>query len=181
MEPHKGAALQEIEVDDLAKFMRLNDSREMVYTAQAFYGDGTFVLHNEDDLVKKLSGPSHDGPIRHTVRMSMPRTGAEDGEGARRPRGKFELTFVLKRTEGIGRAAEGARLADKTREQLARVRQGPRLHMLNVGLGAAVFAVMSASSLVLLSPPLSYVFAAGALAPAGVMLARAARVVRGHA
>ena len=174
MEPHKGAALQEIEVDDLAKYMRLDDTREMVYTTQVFYDDGMFALHNEDGLVKKLSGPSHDGPIRHTVRMSMPRTGAEDGEGARRPRGKFELTFVLKRMEGIEGATEGARLADKIRERLARVRPKPRLHMRNIGIGLAVFVALSATSLVLWHPPLSYVLAAGALAPAGIMLARAA-------
>lgn len=175
MEPHKGAALQEIECDDLARRMRLGDPKGVAYTAQAFYIDGMFVLHNEDGLVKKLSEPSHDGPIRHTVLMPMPRTGAEDGEGAMLSQDdKFEFTVVLERSESVGRATEGSRLASRTREWLARVRPKPPLNIRNIGIGLAVFAAMSATSLVVWHPPLSYVLAAGALAPAGVMLARAA-------
>lgn len=175
MEPHNGAALQEIEGDDLARHMRLDDPKEVVHTTQAFYGDDSFILHNEDGLVKQLSKQLHNGASRHTVRMSMPRTGAEGDEGAMRSQDdKFVFTIVLERSKSVGRATEGSKLASRTSEWLARVRPKPRLNIRNIGIGLAVFAAMSATSLVVWHPPLSYVLAAGALAPAGVMLARAA-------
>ena len=82
---------------------------------------------------------------------------------------------MQKQKENLPGAAGHAKLDSKTRERLAQALPRPRLPMLNLGLGVAVFALMSATFLVALSPPLSHVFATGALAPAGIMLARAAR------
>ena len=172
MEPRSRMALQEIEDDDLARYMRLAGSRRMVDTTQVIHDDKCFILRSEDGLVKHLNRISHVDPKRYTVRMSMQCTGS--GSGASQD-DKFEIIFVRERKgDGAGKA-EGAELTGKSKKWLARVRPGRGLRMLNLGLGIAIFATMSATSLVALSPPLSYVFAAGALAPAGMMLVRAAK------
>ena len=175
MEPHSTASLQEMEEGDLAKHMRLPDSKVVVDAAQAIHDDNCFILHNEDGLVKHLSKISPDGSGRYTVRMSMSCAGAGAGAGEMAPRGyRFEIILVRGQRGDGPVAAEGAELASRTKGWLARARPGRRLRLLNLGLGVAIFAAMSATSLVAVSPPLSYVFAAGALAPAGIMLARAA-------
>ena len=100
-------------------------------------------------LARRLSKASQDGAFRRTVRMSMQRAEAE-GENASHD-DKFEFTVVLDRADGVGCPTEGARLASKTREWLARVRTGGQIHVLNVGLGAAVLATMSATALAVLA------------------------------
>ena len=176
MEPHSGAALQKIEDGDLDRYMCLAGSKGVIDTARVIQDDNCFILRNEDGLVEYLNRLSFQSAGCCTVRMSV--SGAE-GEGSGQPRKVgYKIIFVQGRKEAGERKDRGARLASKTRKGLARARPGRRLRMLNLGLGAAVFATMSAISLVAISPPLSYIFAAGALAPAGIMLIRAAR---GHA
>lgn len=165
-------ALQGTEDDDLAKYMRLAGSRRMVDTTQVIHDDECFILHSEDGLVKPLSKIPRVDSKRYTVHMSMQCTEA-GGDPSQDDR--FEIIFVRERKGDGQGAAEGAELTSKSKKWLNRMRPGRRLRMLNLGLGVAVFATMSAISLVALSPPLSYVFAAGALAPAGIMLIRAAR------
>lgn len=152
----------------------------VVDTARVVYDDNCFILRKEDGLVKHLGAvaSSGGGGAIHTVRMSMSCTEAGASGANTSPGGRFEIIFMQERKEDLPGAAGRARLASKTRERLAQVLPRRRLRLLNLGLGVAVFASMSATSLVALSPPLSHVFAAGALAPAGIMLVRAAR---GHA
>ncbi len=174
MEPHSGVALRRIEDDDLARYMRLAGSRGVVDAARVVHDDNCFILRNGDGLVEHLEKLSRAGSSRCTVHVSMS-CEASGGEGAKPPQaGGYKVMFVRSRKEG-GEEARGARLASETREGLARARPGRPLRMLNLGLGVTIFATMSATSLVAISPPLSYVFALGALAPAGIMLARAAR------
>lgn len=159
--------------------MRLAGSMGVVDTARAVYDDNCFILRKEDGLVKHLGAvASSGGGAIHTVRMSMSCTEAGASGESTSPGGRFEIIFMQERKEDLPGAAGRAKLASKTRERLAQVLPRRRLRPLNLGLGVAVFALMSATSLVALSPPLSHVFAAGALAPAGIMLVRAAR---GHA
>lgn len=178
MEPHSWTTLRKIEDGDLDRYMRLAGSKDVIDTARAVHDDNCFILHDEDGLVKHLSGLSFESASRCTVRMSMSCAGAGGGEGGGPSRGGYKIMFVQGRKGGGERERRGARLASETKEGLARAQPGRRLRMLNLGLGVTVFAAMSATSLVAISPPLSYVFAAGALAPAGIMLVRAAR---GHA
>ena len=178
MEPHSWAAHREIEDDDLARYMRLPGSDCIVDAARSVHDAGCFILHKEDGLVKHLGAVARDVAPTRTVRMSMSCTGAADAGGNPSPGGRFEIIILRARKDNRSGAAGGARLASKTRERLAWARPGRRLRMLNLGLGVGIFAVMSATFLVAASPPLSHVFAAGALAPAGIMLVRA---VRGHA
>ena len=174
-EPHGIAALQEMEERDLARYMRLPDSRCVSDAARAIKGDNCFILCRGDDLVERLCKVPHGDSGRRTVRMSMPCEDGESGAGAWASRGSgLEIILVRGQEDGGEVPAERAVLTGKTKKWLDRVRPGRRLRMLNLGLGVAIFATMSATSLVALSPPLSYVFAVGALAPAGIMLARAA-------
>ena len=178
MEPHSKTALREIEDSDLARYMRLAGSSGVVDTAQVVYDANCFILRKEDGLVEHLGAVASGGAPLHTVRMSMSCTEVEASGADTSPGGKFEIIFMHGWKESRPDAAGRARLASKTRERLAQVLPRRRLRLLNLGLGVAIFALMSATSLVALSPPLSYVFAAGALAPAGIMLVRAAS---GHA
>ena len=178
MEPHSRTAPREIEDDDLAKHMRLPGSEGIVDTARSVHDAGCFILHKEDGLVEHLGTVARDDAPTRTVRMSMSCTEAADAAGNPSPGGRFEIIILRAQKDNRPGAAGGARLASKTRERLARTRPGRRLRMLNLGLGVGIFAAMSATFLVAASPPLSHVFAAGALAPAGIMLVRAAR---GHA
>lgn len=167
--PHGRAALEEMEKGDLARHMRLPGGSCIVEAARAIGDDGCFVLRSGDPLVEILCNAPR-GAVRMSLHCADARSGGGD-DGANPPRGgRFEVVIVPGREDG-----EAAELSGKTKERLARAQEGRGLRMLNLGLGVAVFAIMSATSLVALSPPLSYVFAAGALAPAGIMLARAAR------
>lgn len=172
-ERHGGAGLREAEDCDLARHMRLPVDSCVVDAARAIGGGNCFILHGDDPLVGILCGASsRGGPGRGAVRMSLQCSNAESREGSGPPRGgRFEVVILPGGEEG----GEAAKLACKTRDMLARAREGLGLRMLNVGLGVAILATMSATSLVAVSPPLGYVFAAGALVPAGIMLARAAR------
>ena len=172
-ERHGGAGLREAEDCDLARHMRLPVDSCVVDAARAIGGGNCFILHGDDPLVGILCGASsRGGPGRGAVRMSLQCSNAESREGSGPPRGgRFEVVILPGGEEG----GEAAKLACKTRDMLARAREGRGLRMLNVGLGVAIFATMSATSLVAVSPPLGYVFAAGALAPAGIMLVRAVR------
>ena len=175
--PHSKAALREIEDNDLDRYMRLEGSKGVVDAARVLYDENCFILRKEDGLVKHLITAARGAAPRHTVRMSMSCAEAGDSDADTSPGGRFEIIFMQKQKEKENRpgAAGHAKLASKTRERLAQALPRPRLRMLNLGLGVAVFALMSATSLVALSPPLSHVFATGALASAGIMLARAAR------
>ena len=175
---HSTTALREIEDSDLARYMRLAGSMGVVDTARVVYDDNCFILRKEDGLVKHLGAVARGGAPLHTVRMSMSCTETEASGVDTSQDGKFEIIFMQGWKENRPDAAGRAKLASKTRERLAQVLPRRRLRLLNLGLGVAIFALMSATSLVALSPPLSHVFAAGALAPAGIMLVRAAR---GHA
>ena len=178
-----------MEDGDLARHMRLAGAECAAGATRVVQGDCCFVLHSEDGLAKRLRKASRGGPGRYALHtMSYTATGAGAGEGPiagpSQDGGRKIVILVPNRREagaGAGAAAgaaERAELTSKSKKWLARMRPGRRLRMLNLGLGVAIFATMSATSLVALSPPLSYVFAAGALAPAGIMLARAAG---GHA
>lgn len=175
-----------MEDGDLARHMRLAGA---VDAARAVQGDCCFVLHSEDGLARRLREASRGGPGRHALHMmSYTAAGAAGGgpiAGPPQDGGRKIVILVRNRREagrgagaGAGVAVESAELTSKSKKWLARMRPGRRLRMLNLGLGVAIFATMSATSLVALSPPLGYVFAAGALAPAGIMLVRAAG---GHA
>ena len=176
-EPHGIAALREMEERDLARYMRLPDSRCVSDAARAIKGDNCFILCRGDDLVERLCKVPHGDSGRRTVRMSMPCEDGESGAGAEAgaPRGGgLEIILVRGREDGGEVPAERAVLTGKTKRRLARARGGQWLRMLNLGLGVAIFATMSATFLVAVAPPLGYVFAAGSLAAAGIMLARAA-------
>ena len=178
MEPHSWTIHGEIEDDDLARYMRVPGSKGIVDTARSVHDAGCFILHKEDVLVKHLGTVARDDAPTRTVRMSMSCTEAADADGNPSQGGEFEIIILRERKDSRLDAAGGARLDSKTRERLARMRPGRRLRMLNLGLGVGIFAAMSATFLVAASPPLSHVLAAGALAPAAIMLVRAAR---GHA
>lgn len=174
-ERHGRTALGGIEESDLARHMRLADPGRLTGAVRAIHDGTCFILHSGDDLVGLLSRASRGDSGRCTVRMSLPREFEGRGADGKAPRGGgFEIIFVERREDGGRGSEDRAELTGRTREWLARARPGRRLRMLNLGLGAAIFAAMSAAFLVAMSPPLSYVFAAGALAPAGIMLARAA-------
>ena len=156
--------------------MRLSGAEGVVDATQVVQGDSCFVLHNEDDLAKCLREASRSGSNRYALHM-MSYTVMWKGSIVDPPQdGRRKIVILVRnRMEAdAGAAAESAKLTSKSKKWLARVRPGRRLRMLNLGLGVAIFATMSATSLVALSPPLSYVFAAGALVPAGIMLVRAA-------
>ena len=109
------------------------------------------------------------------VSISLTKGGAEGGKLA--PGHESKLVVVVDRKN---RDVAGARLAHETRERLEQARPEQarpdrRRGMLNLGLGVAILATMSITSLAILPSPYSYAIAAGALAPVGIMLARAAR------
>lgn len=132
-----------------------------------------FILRKGDGLAERLSVATRGGGAVRAVRMSMQCTAAA-GAGANAPTGDmFEIMPVRGQKERRAGAAGGARPAGKTRRRLARVRQGRQLCLPSLGLGIAALAAISAASLVSGSPPLGYVLTAGALASAGIMLARA--------
>lgn len=163
-----------MEDGDLARHMRLAGAEGVVDATRVIQGDCCFVLHGEDGLAKRLREASRSGPDRYTL-MSYTAAGGGPIAGPPQDGGRKIVILVRNRREaGTGAAAESAELTSKSKKWLAGVRPGRRLRMLNLGLGVAIFATMSATSLVALSPPLGYVFAAGALVPAGIMLARAA-------
>lgn len=173
MEQHSGAAPQEVEDGDLDRYMRLAGSRGMIDAARVLRDDGCFIVRSGDVLGSHLGRLSSGGAGRRIVRMSVLGAGG-DGAGQFQE-GGYEIIFVRGRKEAVAeKDGGGARLAGRTKRRLARARPGRRLRLLNLGLGVAVFAIMSATSLVALSPPLGHIFAAGALAPAGIMLIRAA-------
>lgn len=170
---HSGAALQEIEDGDLDRCMRLAGSRGMIDAARVLQDGGCFILRSGDALGSHLGRLFPEGAGGRIVRMSV--SSAAGGDGAGRPReGGYEIVFVRGRRDAGAKENGGARLAGRTRRRLARARPGRRLRLLNLGLGVAVLAAVSAISLAAISPPLGHIFAAGALAPAGIMLIRAA-------
>lgn len=153
--------------------MRLIGSRGAIDAARAFQDDGCFIVRSGDALGRHLGRLYPEGAGGRIVRMSVLGAG---GNGAGRPReGEYEIVFVQGRREAGAEENGGARLAGRTKWRLARARPGRRLRLLNLGLGVAVLAAVSAISLAAISPPLGYIFAAGALAPAGIILIRAAR------
>ena len=165
-----------MEDGDLARHMCLAGAEDVVDATRVIQGDYCFVLRNEDGLAKRLREASRGGPNRYTLhRMSCTVSwGGPIADPSQDGSRKIVILVKNRKEAGTDAAAESAELTSKSKKWLARMRPGRRLRMLNLGLGVAIFATMSATSLVALSPPLSYVFAAGALVPAGIMLARAA-------
>lgn len=161
---------------DPAEFVHGADA-EGVSDIVSMIDDGhCFVLHGEDALLTSLEEACREGrSCMADVSISQTEGNAE---GAKCNLGhKYKLVIVMNKKEG---GAPGARLARRTRAQIGQAdaeQAGPerRQGILNLGLGVAIFAMMSVTSLAILAPPYSYPMAAGALVPAGIMLARAAR------
>ena len=182
MEPRSRIAVHKTGDDDLVEYMRQAGVEDAAYMSRMM-GDGDcFVLLDKDDLRTPLEGSLRAGTKRRIVHVSIPLTkgGVEGGKLA--PGHESKLVVVMDRKD---RDAAGARLAHETRERLEQARPEQarpeqarpdrRRGMLNLGLGVAILATMSITSLAILPSPYSYAIAAGALAPVGIMLARAAR------
>ena len=182
MEPRSRIAVHKTGDDDLVEYMRQAGVEDAAYMSRMM-GDGDcFVLLDKDDLRTPLEGSLRAGTKRRIVHVSIPLTkgGVEGGKLA--PGHESKLVVVMDRKN---RDAAGARLAHETRERLEQARPEQarpeqarpdrRRGMLNLGLGVAILATMSITSLAILPSPYSYAIAAGALAPVGIMLARAAR------
>ena len=177
MEPRSRIAVHKTGDDDLVEYMRQAGVEDAAYMSRMM-GDGDcFVLLDKDDLRTPLEGSLRAGTKRRIVHVSIPLTkgGVEGGKLA--PGHESKLVVVMDRKD---RDAAGARLAHETRERLEQARPEQarpdrRRGMLNLGLGVAILATMSITSLAILPSPYSYAIAAGTLAPVGIMLARAAR------
>lgn len=177
MEPRSRIAVHKTGDDDLVEYIRQAGVEDAAYMSRMM-GDGDcFVLLDKDDLRTPLEGSLRAGTKRRIVHVSIPLTkgGVEGGKLA--PDHESKLVVVMDRKD---RDAAGARLAHETRERLEQARPEQarpdrRRGMLNLGLGVAILATMSITSLAILPSPYSYAIAAGALAPVGIMLARAAR------
>lgn len=175
MKSHRGITAPNGGNDDLAEYVRQAGAEGAVDIASMMDDGDRFVLHGEDPLRECLEADSRDGKKRYTVHISVS-TAKKDSEGTRHTPGHESKLVVM--TDDKGGYTPSARLALETRSQLRLVQpEQPeqRRGKLNFGLGVAIFAMMSVTSLAILPQPYSYAVAAGALAPAGIMLARAAR------
>lgn len=172
MGPHSAEAGRGGQRGDLAEFFGGEDLEGVADVVGAIGGGHCFVLRCEDPLRDSLLEACRGVGRGRIVDVLAPRSG-RDGEGAKREPGhEYKIAVVVGGKKGGGPVA---RLARRTRVQIGLEPPERRPGMLNLGLGVAVFAVMSVTSLAILAPPYSFAIAAGALAPAGIMLARAAR------
>lgn len=177
MEPRSSVAVHKTGDDDLAEYMRQAGVEDAAYLSRMMGDADCFVLLDKDGLRTPLEGSLRAGTEHRIVHVSISLTkgGVEGGKLA--PGHESKLVVVMDRKD---RDAAGARLTHETRERLEQARPEQarpdrRRGMLNLGLGVAILATMSITSLAILPSPYSYAIAAGALAPVGIMLARAAR------
>ena len=173
---HSESSILKTADDDLARYIRQACDEGECDAAQMIGVEDCFILLDKDDLREHLENASRDGEGKHTVYVSI-RQGKNDGEIPLHASGHEHRLVVLRPKKSAD--MDRARLTHDTRRRLAlappeRAKQGRRRGILNLGLGVAILAMMSVTSLAILSPPYSYVVAAGALAPVGIMLARAA-------
>lgn len=173
MKSHSVTATHKMPDGDLAQFVHGKDLGDAVDVANMIDGD-CFVLHGEDALRGSLEAACQEGKRGRIVDVSIPQTGRDVEGGKCEPGHKYKLVIMISEKKD---GTSSARLTHKTRAQIEPEMAEPerRQGILNLGLGVAIFAVMSVTSLAILAPPYSFAIAAGALAPAGVMLARAAR------
>lgn len=175
MESHKGIAACNGGNDDLAEYVRQAGAEGAVDIASMMDDGDRFVLHGEDPLRACLEADSRVGRGRRTVYISVSPT-RKDPESTGHAPGQ-ESKLVVMTDDRVG-YEPSARLALETRSRLRPAQPAQpaqRRGILNLGLGVAIFAMMSVTSLAILPQPYSYAVAAGALAPAGIMLAWAAR------
>lgn len=172
MKPHRATGACKLPDADLAEFVHGEDLGCTADVVDMIDGI-CLVLHDKDPLRASLEAACQEGGGGRIAEVSIPRTGG----GRFEPGHKYKLVVIIGEKKS---GAPIARLAHRTRSQIGLETSGPagperQQGMLNLGLGVAIFAVMSVTSLAILAPPYSLAMAAGALAPAGVMLARAAR------
>lgn len=175
MKSHRGITAPNGGNDDLAEYIGQAGAKGAVDIANMMDDGDRFVLHGEDPLRECLEADSRDGKKRYTVHISVS-PAKKDSESTGRPPG-HESKLVVMTYDKVS-YTPNARLALKTRSRLRPAQPAQpeqRRGKLNFGLGVAIFAMMSVTSLAILPQPYSYAVAAGALAPAGIMLARAAR------
>ena len=175
MESHRGIAACNGGDDDLAEYIRQAGAEGVVDIASMMDDGDRFVLNGEVPLRACLEADSRDGRRRHTVYISVFPT-KKDFETAGHTPGQESRLVVV--TDDKGDYTPSARLALETRSRLRPAQPAQPAQqrgILNLGLSVAIFAMMSVTSLAILPQPYSYAVAAGALAPAGIMLAWAAR------
>lgn len=176
MKVHRAPAVYKGEGGDLAEFVHGADVEGVSDMVSRIDDGHCFVLHGEDDLRTPLEEVCREGKRGRTADVLISQT-ERDADGTKcNPGHKYKLVVMMSKKGGTS----GARLAHRTRAQIEQAdaeQAGPerRQGILNLGLGVAIFAMMSVTSLAILAPPYSYPMAAGALVPAGIMLARAAR------
>lgn len=175
MELHSETANRKIgdDDDDLAEYMRqAGAGASVVDMAQMICDEDRIVLLDGDALCASLENASQNGEGRDVQYFSMRRIEPNE-DAAKSASGQQPGLIVMMRKKNVD--MDNTKLARETKTQLGQAQPERRSRILNLGLGAAIFALMSVTSLVILSPPYSYAVAAGALAPACIMLARAAR------
>lgn len=175
MELHSETANRKIvdDDDDLAEYMRqAGAGAGVVDMAQMIGDEDRIVLLDGDELRASLDNASRDGKGRHVQYFSMRRI-EPNADAAKSTSGHEPGLIVMMRKKNVD--MDNTKLARETKMRLGQAQPGRRNRILNLGLGAAIFALMSVTSLVILSPPYSYAVATGALAPACIMLVRAAR------
>lgn len=178
MESHRGIAACNGGDDDLAEYISQAGAEGAVDIASMMDDGDRFVLNGEDPLRACLEADSRDGRRHHTVYISVFPT-KKDFEIAGHTPGQESRLVVV--TDDKGDYTPSARLALETRLRLRPAQPAQPAQpeqqrgILNLGLSVAIFAMMSVTSLAILPQPYSYAVAAGALAPAGIMLTWAAR------
>ena len=175
MEPHSGTINRKIgdDDDDLAEYVRQAGAGSGVADVVRMIGDGDYlVLLDQDDLRTSLENATRDGKRQHVQCASMRQVNANVGDTMPGP--ELEPCLVVIRSKKSV-DVPNAKLSRETKMRLEKASPERRKGTLNLGLGVTIFALMSVTSLAILSPPYSYAVAVGALAPAGIMLARAAR------
>ena len=159
----------------MAEYVRQAGAEGAVDIASMMDDGDRFVLHGEDPLRACLEADSRVGRGRRTVYISVSSTRKDLESIGHAPDQESKLVVMTDDRVGY---APSARLSLETRSRLRTAQPAQpaqRRGILNLGLGVAIFAMMSVTSLAILPQPYSYAVAAGALAPAGIMLAWAAR------